>query len=33
MLIGCVALSSTEACEEAPGVRERILFLTALSKW
>jgi len=32
-LIGCVDLFSTEVCEEAPGVRERITYLTALSKW
>jgi hypothetical protein len=32
-LIGCVDLFSTEACEKAPGVRERITYLTALSKW
>ena len=32
-LIGCVDLFSTEVCEEAPGVRERITYLTALSRW
>jgi len=32
-LIGCVDLFSTEACEEAPGVRKRITYLTVLSKW
>ena len=32
-LIGCVDLFSTEVCEEAPGVRERITSLTALSRW
>jgi hypothetical protein len=31
-LMGCVDLFSMEACEEAPGVRERITYLTALSK-
>jgi len=33
LLIGCADLFSTEACEEAPGVRKRITYLAVLSKW
>jgi hypothetical protein len=31
--VGCVDLFSMGACEEAPGVRKRITYLTALSTW
>jgi hypothetical protein len=32
VLIGCVDLASTGTSEQAPGVRESITYLTALSK-
>jgi hypothetical protein len=32
-LMGCVDLISTGTSEEAPGVKDSITYLTALSKW